>query len=134
MWSSFARAKTSRERCSRAYSEPSGNVRWGRRSPPASRPSKPAAARQKSGRWARGVHHCPLVYLGSAWRQRSSSARKANNMTDTDELFLITGSTGNTGAQTVKLLRERGLRVRALVHSLDERADRLRELGAEVVQ
>jgi NAD(P)H dehydrogenase (quinone) len=55
-------------------------------------------------------------------------------MTDTDELFLITGATGNTGAHTVKLLRERGLRVRALVHSLDERADRLRELGTEVVQ
>jgi NAD(P)H dehydrogenase (quinone) len=55
-------------------------------------------------------------------------------MTDTNELFLITGATGNTGAHTVKLLRERGLRVRALVHTLDERADRLRELGAEVVQ
>ena len=55
-------------------------------------------------------------------------------MTDTDQLFLITGATGNTGAHTVRLLRERGLRVRALVHSVDERADRLRELGAEVVQ
>src|ERR1700735_4085618 len=55
-------------------------------------------------------------------------------MTDTDELFLITGATGNTGAHTVELLRERGRRVRALVHSLDERADRLRDLGAEVVQ
>ncbi len=55
-------------------------------------------------------------------------------MTDTEELFLITGATGNTGAHTVKLLRERGRRVRALVHSLDERADRLRQLGAEVVQ
>jgi NAD(P)H dehydrogenase (quinone) len=55
-------------------------------------------------------------------------------MTGTDELFLITGATGNTGAHTVRLLRERGLRVRALVHFLDERADRLCELGAEVVQ
>jgi uncharacterized protein YbjT (DUF2867 family) len=55
-------------------------------------------------------------------------------MTDTNELFLITGATGNTGAQTVRLLRERGLRVRALVHTLDERAAGLRELGAEVVQ
>src|SRR6201984_2647725 len=55
-------------------------------------------------------------------------------MTDTNELFLITGATGNTGAHTVRLLRERGLRVRALVHALDERAARLRELGAEVVQ
>jgi len=55
-------------------------------------------------------------------------------MTETNELFLITGATGNTGAHTVRLLRERGLRVRALVHTLDERADRLRELGADVVQ
>src|ERR1700741_1239271 len=55
-------------------------------------------------------------------------------MTDTNELFLITGATGNTGAHTVKLLRERGLPVRALVHTLDERAARLRDLGAEVVQ
>jgi NAD(P)H dehydrogenase (quinone) len=55
-------------------------------------------------------------------------------MTESGELFLITGATGNTGAHTVRLLRERGRRVRALVHSVDERADRLRELGAEVVQ
>jgi uncharacterized protein YbjT (DUF2867 family) len=55
-------------------------------------------------------------------------------MTDTNELFLITGATGNTGAPTVRLLRERGLRVRALVHNVDERADGLRKLGAEVVQ
>jgi hypothetical protein len=41
-----------------------GRARWGRRSPPASRPSKPAAAqvRRKFSRRARGVHHCRLVY------------------------------------------------------------------------
>jgi NAD(P)H dehydrogenase (quinone) len=55
-------------------------------------------------------------------------------MTATDDLFLITGATGNTGAHTVRLLREKGLRVRALVHSVDERSARLSELGAEVVQ
>jgi NAD(P)H dehydrogenase (quinone) len=55
-------------------------------------------------------------------------------MTDNKELFLITGATGNTGSHTVRLLRERGLRVRALVHTLDDRAARLGELGAEVVQ
>jgi uncharacterized protein YbjT (DUF2867 family) len=54
-------------------------------------------------------------------------------MTDTTELFLITGATGKTGAPTVGLLRERGFRVRALVHSVGDRATRLRELGAEVV-
>jgi NAD(P)H dehydrogenase (quinone) len=59
---------------------------------------------------------------------------KGDTMTDTNELFLITGATGNTGAHTVRLLRERGLGVRAFVHTLDDRAARLRELGAEVVQ
>ena len=54
-------------------------------------------------------------------------------MTDTTDLFLITGATGKTGAPTVELLRERGFRVRALVHTLDDRATRLHELGAEVV-
>ena len=55
-------------------------------------------------------------------------------MTENKDLFLITGATGNTGAHTVRLLRERGLRVRALVHTLDDRAARLSEFGAEVVQ
>jgi uncharacterized protein YbjT (DUF2867 family) len=55
-------------------------------------------------------------------------------MTTKDDLFLITGATGNTGAHTVRLLRERGLRVRAFVHASDDRVDRLAELGAEVVQ
>jgi NAD(P)H dehydrogenase (quinone) len=45
-------------------------------------------------------------------------------MSDTTDLFLITGATGKTGAPTVELLRQRGFRVRALVHSLDDRASR----------
>jgi NAD(P)H dehydrogenase (quinone) len=55
-------------------------------------------------------------------------------MTTNDDLFLITGATGKTGAHTVRLLRERGLNVRALVHSLDARAERLAQQGAEVVE
>jgi NAD(P)H dehydrogenase (quinone) len=54
-------------------------------------------------------------------------------MTAKSDLFLITGATGKTGAHTVRLLREQGLRVRAFVHALDDRADRLSEQGAEVV-
>jgi NAD(P)H dehydrogenase (quinone) len=50
------------------------------------------------------------------------------------DLFLITGATGKTGAHTVRLLREQGHSVRALVHTLDDRAERLGEQGAEVVQ
>src|SRR5882757_7331566 len=129
MSSSFARAKTSRERYSRVCSEPSERPRWGRRSPPASRPSKPAAAqvRRKFSRRTRGVPTARWSTWAVRGARAGSSARKANKMTDTDELFLITGATGNTGAHTVKLLRERGRRVRALVHSLDDRADRLGE-------
>jgi NAD(P)H dehydrogenase (quinone) len=55
-------------------------------------------------------------------------------MTTEKDLFLITGATGKTGAHTVRLLRERGRSVRALVHTLDDRAERLAEHGAEVVQ
>jgi uncharacterized protein YbjT (DUF2867 family) len=55
-------------------------------------------------------------------------------MTVKDDLFLITGATGNTGAPTVKLLRDAGHRVRALVHDIDERSKHLEDVGAEVVQ
>jgi uncharacterized protein YbjT (DUF2867 family) len=44
------------------------------------------------------------------------------------------GSQGATGHRVLQLLIERGLSVRAFVHRLDERAERLRALGAEVVQ
>src|SRR5215510_8477104 len=54
-------------------------------------------------------------------------------MTTNTDLFLITGATGNTGAHTVRLLREGGHRVRAFVHTPDERSARLEELGAEVL-
>jgi NAD(P)H dehydrogenase (quinone) len=59
--------------------------------------------------------------------------KKVTTMTTGTELFLITGATGNTGAHTVRLLRERGHRVRAFVHALDERSAPLAEQGAEVV-
>ena len=50
-----------------------------------------------------------------------------------DELFLITGATGKTGTHAVRLLREKGLAVRALVHADDQRSRRLADLGAQVV-
>ncbi len=50
-----------------------------------------------------------------------------------EPLILVTGSTGKTGTPVVRLLRKRGHRVRALVRKLDERAERLVELGAETV-
>jgi NAD(P)H dehydrogenase (quinone) len=63
-----------------------------------------------------------------------SIREKGATMADNDKLFLITGATGNTGAHTVRLLRERGQRVRAMVHRVDDRAEWLRALGVEVVQ
>lgn len=50
-----------------------------------------------------------------------------------DELYLITGATGKTGVRTIRELRQRGLRVRALVHRIDARAEALAGLGAEIV-
>lgn len=50
-----------------------------------------------------------------------------------DQLFLITGATGNTGAPTVEMLLDAGHRVRAFVHRSDRRSDALAAIGAEVV-
>lgn len=47
--------------------------------------------------------------------------------------YLVTGATGKTGANVVKLLREQGAQVRALVHRVDDRSAKLAGLGAEVV-
>jgi NAD(P)H dehydrogenase (quinone) len=51
-----------------------------------------------------------------------------------ENLYLVTGATGNTGLPTVEFLRAAGHRVRALVHSLDDRSQSLVDLGAEVVE
>jgi len=48
-------------------------------------------------------------------------------------LVLVTAAAGNTGAPAVLQLLEKGYPVRALVRSLDARAERLRSAGAEVV-
>ncbi len=53
-----------------------------------------------------------------------------------EPLYLITGAGGGTGGVSrlvIEQLRARGERVRAMVHRDDDRADPLRELGAEVV-
>ena len=44
------------------------------------------------------------------------------------------GSQGSTGFHVTRLLRDKGRPVRAFVHRLDERSDRLRALGAEIVE
>jgi uncharacterized protein YbjT (DUF2867 family) len=56
----------------------------------------------------------------------------------TVEPILVTGaaggSQGSTGFHVTRLLRDKGHTVRAFVHRLDERSDRLRALGAEIVE
>src|SRR5215469_13669141 len=50
--------------------------------------------------------------------------------------ILVTGAAGNVGSvgrSVVKLLRECGLPVRALVHRFDKRSQVLSEMGAELV-
>jgi len=44
------------------------------------------------------------------------------------------GSQGSTGFHVTWLLRDKGRPVRAFVHRLDDRSDRLRALGAEIVE
>jgi len=48
--------------------------------------------------------------------------------------FLVTGATGDTGRHTALSLLERGLGVRAFVHTVDERSEALREAGADIVE
>lgn len=43
------------------------------------------------------------------------------------------GRAGQTGRHVSEILLKRGVQVRALVHSIDERSERLRRLGAEIV-
>jgi uncharacterized protein YbjT (DUF2867 family) len=55
---------------------------------------------------------------------------KANVPTDTGAAG---GQQGSTGNRVVQLLMQSGIPVRALVHQVDERSERLQKLGAEVL-
>lgn len=56
----------------------------------------------------------------------------------TDQLILVTGAAGGqqgqTGRHISEMLLARGVPVRAFVHKIDERSDRLRALGAELFE
>src|SRR5690348_15924348 len=53
-----------------------------------------------------------------------------------NQLVLVTGASGGTqgatGNRVARLLREKGVPVRAFVHKDDERSTPLREIGAEI--
>lgn len=51
----------------------------------------------------------------------------------TKPTILVTGATGKTGSAVVTYLRERQYPVRAVVHRIDARSERLKKTGAEVV-
>jgi|SRR5277367_7176898 len=51
-----------------------------------------------------------------------------------EKKILITGATGATGGHAIKRLLELNIPVRALVHQLDVRSERLSALGVEIVQ
>lgn len=48
--------------------------------------------------------------------------------------YLVTGATGKTGTYTINELLSQGAQVRALVHRDDERSEKLKSLGVEIVQ
>jgi NAD(P)-dependent dehydrogenase (short-subunit alcohol dehydrogenase family) len=47
--------------------------------------------------------------------------------------ILVTGATGETGRYTTDLLISQGFEIRALAHKVDERSEKLRARGAEVI-
>ncbi|MGW3635229.1 NmrA family NAD(P)-binding protein [Streptomyces sp. NPDC005122] len=51
----------------------------------------------------------------------------------TDKAVLITGATGDTGRAAVRESIALGLKVRAMVHRLDERSQVLEDIGAQIV-
>src|SRR5258708_16277470 len=50
-----------------------------------------------------------------------------------EPIFLISGATGATGGATAEQLLEKKRRVRVLAHRQDERSERLKRMGTDVV-
>ncbi len=48
--------------------------------------------------------------------------------------ILITGATGTTGKYTIENLIKKGVKVRAMVRTIDQRSENLQKMGAEIVQ
>ena len=79
----------------------------------------------------------PPFRLSTRLTKRGNKTFKAYQaINQTAKPILVTGATGRqggTGRAVAKVLVERGLPARALVRTLDERAEALRELGLEIV-
>jgi uncharacterized protein YbjT (DUF2867 family) len=50
------------------------------------------------------------------------------------ETFLVTGATGYTAGYAIPALLEKGVKVRAFVHTVDDRVKKLEQPGVEIVQ
>ena len=50
-----------------------------------------------------------------------------------NKLFLVSGASGSVGSKLVRILLERGHKVRAMVHKQDQRSENLKQQGAETV-
>ncbi len=63
-----------------------------------------------------------------------SSHPSPEAVSTSDRLILITGATGATGSAAIENLSKRQRKVRALVHQIDARSEKLQAQGAEIVQ
>src|SRR5213078_4709762 len=51
-----------------------------------------------------------------------------------EKSVLVSGASGSVGTKMVRRLLERGHKVRAMVHKLDQRSENLERQGAEIVE
>src|SRR5277367_4376715 len=68
------------------------------------------------------------------WSQTEGRSSRRMERVMAEKKILITGATGATGGHAIKRLLELNIPVRALVHQLDVRSERLSALGVEIVQ
>src|ERR1044072_1715908 len=87
-----------------------------------------------SHRAAAASHARPRFHIASSPLALKRNFRRKEN--DMSQPILVTGAAGggqgSTGRRVTESLLERGFSVRALVHKLDDRSDRLAAIGAEV--